>query len=430
MSKLEYEPHYRKSKALIVGINSYTNLTVHSLYEAENDAEAVATLLKTPEYGFEIKILVGRRATKKAILEALYKLRSTAPDDRILIYFACHGYIKTDNFGNERGFIAVTDTDPHKEFTALSLEEITDIRFNAGAKHIAFIFDTCFSGQALGLTRVISQSSDKLLTRRAYQVISAGAGDQTVSDFRSMTTFMVAGIKNKEAASYGLVTLNTLGLYLQQTIASDTSQTQIPQFGHLKGSQGGDFILSIGNLQQIAASTTAKSNFSIQKPPTKTTQNFPQKGIYTAEVDLIGRIDSVTQSTVLSISAGLSVSLIISSSDKMEVIQRIRDSRPKWGATRIHVLLYTDLLYLLLKNHIEKLDFVTIDKEYSGYESIIKARLLDLLRKDGKYITKDKIRFRRIEKTSPARLMATRVFSGKALPDWRVSAEELLSTQK
>ena len=86
------------------------------------------------------------------------------------------------------------------------MEEITDIRFYANAKHIGFIFDTCFSGHALGLTRMASIATEKFLTRRAYQVISAGVGDQTVADFQSMTHFLIDTIENP----YQCIFLNRL----------------------------------------------------------------------------------------------------------------------------------------------------------------------------------------------------------------------------
>jgi len=62
--------------------------------------------------------------------------------------------------------MAVADTLPEKDFTALALDEITELRDHAGAKHIAFIFDACFSGQALGLTRSVVTASKRLLEKR------------------------------------------------------------------------------------------------------------------------------------------------------------------------------------------------------------------------------------------------------------------------
>lgn len=243
----DYQSRYFNSLALVIGINSYTDRRFATLGEAEADARAMADLLAGSPFNFTVRTLYGQEATRDAILEELFKLRNTQPDDRVLFYFAGHGYTLTDRFGNETGFLAAADTIPDRDFTALELEEVTDLRFHAGAKHIAFIFDACFSGQALGLTRTVTNvAAEKFLTRRAYQVLSAGAGDQTVSDYRSMTDLIVEALRRAELAGLDMVfTLSDLGLHVQQAMARESRRTQIPQFGHLRGSQGGDFVFRV-----------------------------------------------------------------------------------------------------------------------------------------------------------------------------------------
>nr|MBN1229139.1 WD40 repeat domain-containing protein [Anaerolineae bacterium] len=234
----DYKPLYEDSYALIIGIDSYASRKFVPLGEAENDARAMARLLAASPYNFQVIKLLGAQATKAAILEALFNLQNTRPDDRILVYFAGHGYTLSDRFGADTGYLACHDTQPEKHYTALELSEVTDLRRRAAAKHIAFIFDACFSGQALGLTRSATDvAAEKFLTRRAYQVISAGAGDQTVSDFHSMTDLLIEKLCDEQVD-----TINGLGLYVQLQMAADSGQLQIPQFGHLSGSQGGDFI--------------------------------------------------------------------------------------------------------------------------------------------------------------------------------------------
>ena len=186
-------------------------------------------------------MLRGAEAQRHNILSALSDLRKSGPDDRLLVYFAGHGYTLSDNFGNETGFLAATDTMPDQDYTALKLDEVMSLRLHTSAKHISFIFDACFSGQALGLTRAPSTAADKFMLRRAYQVISAGAGDQTVSDYRSMTRLMLQALRG-EVGDSGLFTLSSLGLYVRQEMAAESGQVQIPQFGHLRGSQGGDLV--------------------------------------------------------------------------------------------------------------------------------------------------------------------------------------------
>jgi TolB protein len=241
----DYRAFYAHSRALVIGINSYSDPRFMPLGQAEADALAFAEAMAGPPYEFQITHLLGAAATKNAILQALFTLRSSEADDRIMVYFAGHGYTLSDRQGNETGFLACADTVPEQDFTALKLDEVIDLTRQTDAKHICFIFDACFSGQALGLTRAPSVSSDKLMERRAYQVLSAGAGDQTVSDFQSMTSTMIEALRSGVLESDGLTTVNELGLYLQQTITRESNQTQIPQFGHVRGSQGGDFVFHV-----------------------------------------------------------------------------------------------------------------------------------------------------------------------------------------
>ncbi len=247
----DYQPFYSASHALVIGINSYCDPRFVPLGQAEDDAQAVAAALAEPPYEFHIQVLLGQYATKQAIQQALFELRRTADDDRILVYFAGHGYTLTNRFGAETGYLAAADTIPEQDFTALELAEVTNLRLHAGAKHIAFIFDACFSGQALGLTRAPAVAEDKFLLRRAYQVISAGAGDQTVADVRSMTDLMLAALRGEAGIEISPLTISRLGLHLQQAMAADSGYTQIPQFGHLQGSQGGEFVFNPGSPRLI-----------------------------------------------------------------------------------------------------------------------------------------------------------------------------------
>ncbi|MGF1506081.1 MAG: caspase family protein [Anaerolineae bacterium] len=237
------KPYYNRSYALVIGINSYADPRFVTLGEAEADAAAVAKLLAAAPHGYQVQPLLGEQATRPAIQNALHDLRATDANDRILVYFAGHGFSRTDRLGNEFGLMAPFDTQLDRDHPALEISGITGLRQFAGAKHIGFIFDACFSGAALGLTRSPQRmASAKFLTRRAYQAISAGAGDQTVTDYNSMTDLLVEQLHEDNLKRTGLYTLSDLGLYLRRTMARDSGQTQIPQFGHLRGSEGGEFV--------------------------------------------------------------------------------------------------------------------------------------------------------------------------------------------
>lgn len=239
---MTYEPHYEQSHALLIGIDTYQDPRLAPLGNAEDDAQTIAQVLVAEPYNFNVKLLLGAEATRDTILDALYELRDTDENDRILVYFAGHGYTITNRRGHETGYIACADTLYDRDYTALELDWVTGLRDHAAAKHIGFIFDACFSGAALGLTRAASVAAAKFLERRAYQVISAGAADQTVSDVQSMTTYLVRELR--QAARNGeFYTLTHLAISLRDVMSADSRHHQIPQFGHLTQSQGGDLVL-------------------------------------------------------------------------------------------------------------------------------------------------------------------------------------------
>lgn len=146
---------------------------------------------------------------------------------------------------------------------------------------------------------------------------------------------------------------------------------------------------------------------------------------YRAEVDTVGRIDDASADTVMCVSAGLSYSVLLPAQEKARALAFIADLKPQWGTIRPRVLLYSLLLYLLLKDQIGKLDVVAIDPEYEGYEPEIKGLLLRLLRSDGRAIHRSQVIFERIDRQSPARTMASRVYKRQAEPDLLVGPKAI-----
>ncbi len=82
------------------------------------------------------------------------------------------------------------------------------------------------------------------MTRRAVQAIAAGQADQQVADRYGPGGHSVfTGLLLERLAQRGgLLTGNELGLHLQRQVGLHTRSRQTPHFGHLLGSQGGDFV--------------------------------------------------------------------------------------------------------------------------------------------------------------------------------------------
>jgi hypothetical protein len=57
ISSINYSPHYQRSRAVVVGINSYTDSALETLGNAEDDAKLVASILQSLEMPFEVNLL-------------------------------------------------------------------------------------------------------------------------------------------------------------------------------------------------------------------------------------------------------------------------------------------------------------------------------------------------------------------------------------
>ena len=237
---MEYKPHYDNSHALIVGIDEYAHPSFRPLGNAEKDARAMADVLGASPFDFAITALYGENATRQAILDTLYEIQEqSSDDDRVLVYFAGHGYTITTRFGKEIGYLACADTIPQKNHTAIKMSDLTGTRDYNPAKHIAFILDACFGGDALGITRSVSAAAENFLTRRAFQVISAGAPGELVQDYQSMTTYLLDLLREPDV----LLTISSVADHLRVVVSEATENRQMPVDGHITGSGGGEFVL-------------------------------------------------------------------------------------------------------------------------------------------------------------------------------------------
>ena len=107
---------YKKSWAVIIGINKYEN--IRKLNYAVQDADSIRSMLIS-EYLFpesNIKMLTDDQATKEAIRESIYDVIQKADeDDQILIFFAGHGETYSLPSGGEMGYLIPVDGEPTKE---------------------------------------------------------------------------------------------------------------------------------------------------------------------------------------------------------------------------------------------------------------------------------------------------------------------------
>lgn len=161
MDNATYSPQYSSSHALIIGINDYQSAS--PLAYAMNDAEAIAQLL-VDKFGFDeddVLLLTDANATKARIMDSFLSYASKSDiDDRILFFFAGHGYTVSGRRG-EVGFLVPYDGEPRNLSTLIRWDELTRNAELTPAKHMLFVMDACYAG--LAITRSLAPGSMRFL---------------------------------------------------------------------------------------------------------------------------------------------------------------------------------------------------------------------------------------------------------------------------
>lgn len=254
------ERYFKKSYALVVGIDRYKTSNFSVLDYAVKDARAIEEFLRKQD--FRVDTLYNERATKVEILKLLLNIIAPKLEakDRFLFFFSGHGEIETIG-ENEYGYIVPADAEILSA-TYISMEELRSLANKMGtALHLLFVLDCCYGG-LLG-SRV---TPVKLYDHPAYineaarkktrQIITAGGKYQPVLDkgeagHSLFTGHLLKGLVEYEANLYkdNFITASELFLYLQ-TAASNDRQT--PIYDVLPGHEQGDFFFDSSGDSSVA----------------------------------------------------------------------------------------------------------------------------------------------------------------------------------
>lgn len=224
--------------ALIIGINRYPN--IGNLLTAINDAQAVEKTLKE-KYGFRTLLLVN--PDRRRILQEMTRLRQNLTDrDNLLIYYAGHGYLDTDN---ERGYWLPTDADKDNPSNWISNADITDAIRAIRAKHVMVVADSCFSGSLSRAPVLQVRSVDylqRIASKKARVVLTSG-GNEPVVDGGPDNHSVFAGVFLEALRSNEEVLEGTrLFANLRRPVVVNAPQT--PEYADIRfaGHDGGDFL--------------------------------------------------------------------------------------------------------------------------------------------------------------------------------------------
>lgn len=245
---------YENSWAVVVGINSYRH--VARLEYAVADAEAVSQSLASLGFAPERIIhLIEQDATLQNIQDVLSVdiARQTGPNDRVLVFFACHGQDFPTPSGEKVGFLIPVDGDPeYLTSRCISMGNIENWNKYIPAKHILYVMDCCYSGLAATRSAGLDPSRNdyirQVTARPVRQIITAGRGDQKVIEKAGHGVFSSVFIRgilgDADIKGRGFVTGFDLGNYVESRVYEESGWRQQPLFRYLNGD--GEFVFLPG----------------------------------------------------------------------------------------------------------------------------------------------------------------------------------------
>ena len=239
-------------RAVVIGINRYGSprggLGWRDLATAAQDAEAVAETLER-DYGFEVKTLIDRDATREAIMVALDELASLTVDDAALVYFAGHGtYDERLGEGYWIPYGARKEVDGR-----LTKEDwlwhttVGAILGGSRARHILVMADSCYAGALFrGDARAVGNADlewyRRVNAKPSRYLITSGDFEPVVDSGKRHSVFaqhVLGYLRNPERSIFSA---SDLGVAVRREVSARTGQMvrmgPVPVPAHA----GGEFV--------------------------------------------------------------------------------------------------------------------------------------------------------------------------------------------
>ncbi|MBZ5585777.1 MAG: tetratricopeptide repeat protein [Acidobacteriia bacterium] len=228
-----------RSYAVVIGISRYQKLPENlQLQFAERDAQSIYTILISPEGGNfkaeNVHVLAGAKATLADLRREIDTwLPSVArDDDRVLIYFAGHGFVYQG-----KGYLAPYDIDRDKiAATGYPMDELgAVIGGKIRAKSKILLTDSCHSG---AITPDDSQNLNTTLSSLQKSLFSLTASRDRERSFESpdlegghgvFTYYLVKGLEGAaDTSGDGIVSADELAEYVHTQVREATKGQQNP----------------------------------------------------------------------------------------------------------------------------------------------------------------------------------------------------------
>ena len=256
---------YQGSYALIIGVSEYSN-GWSQLPGVKDEVKTVKTALEKNGFKVEVVMDPDKSELDKAFTDFISK-NGQVVDNRLLFYFAGHGYTVKTNYGEELGYIVPVDApNPNYDLAKFQSQsmEMAQVEIYARrlqAKHAIFLFDACFSGSLFTSTRAVPAIINYKTTLPVRQFITSGSAEEMVPDKSVFGEQFVRAIGGEaDGDKDGYVTGSELGDFLQSSVVNYSKNSQHPQYGKIRSPNldKGDFVFPIpsGSISSRGATTT------------------------------------------------------------------------------------------------------------------------------------------------------------------------------
>jgi len=244
---------YQESHALVVGNAAYRKGWDPIPGATRDAAEVAGALLKN---GFNVIL---KTDLSKEQFESTFRQfcidYGQNPQSRLLFYYAGHGYTQKMQTDEDLGYLVMVDTPaPETDPRGFSIKSVDMVSIVTQAKlirarHVLFMFDSCFSGSILNLRdRITPKGIVESLRYPVRQFITAGRANEPVPDQSKFKTAFLDLIEGRAVEPYpdGYVTGEELGYYLKHTVP-EYSPAQHPQYGKIRDPKldKGDFLFLV-----------------------------------------------------------------------------------------------------------------------------------------------------------------------------------------
>ena len=240
---------YKDSYALVVGNSTYTK-GWNPLGGALQDVEEVAAALKKHSFTVTLK----KDLTKPEFEDAFEKFVTEGrhENNRLLFYYAGHGHTEKLANGDDLGYLVMVDAplpedDRINHRKSVDMESLVTQAKRIQARHVLFIFDSCFSGTILNATRNQEQPENISYSVRqpVRQFITAGRANEGVPDksvFKQAFLNLIEG-SARQPVPDDYITGEELGFYLKHQVPI-YNKGQHPQYGKINDPNldQGDFV--------------------------------------------------------------------------------------------------------------------------------------------------------------------------------------------